>query len=170
MPTITSTTTIITDPATSPVSPVDTPDVVTAPTDIVAADTQQITTDEEIQADVDARLTPTPKTGLGEDTRSVAQDTQTLNTTQQTIQTAQNTQRAQTTAQAAATPISTTDAPVNKVQPILAQEDAIPSTKVNSDITRAAQKNQRTCNHKYSLITRKCNFCGKRRDSHVHNV
>lgn len=142
----------------------------TAPSSATQVETQQITTSEQIDADVSSRLTPTTKEGLGEDSRSESYDQQRLLSAQQTTQSAITIQRTQKEAQQNATPISTTDAPVNKVSVILSQKDAIPSQKISDDIQRAAQRNQRTCNHKYSLITKRCNFCGKHRDSHVYDV
>lgn len=162
----TSTTTLVTE-QTASVSEIKSS--VTADSSITKAETQ-ISTAQEIEVDVAARINPTPKEGLGKDTRLPTYDKKTLTTAQQTIQSAISIQRAQTAAQAIAIPISTTDTPANKVAPILAQKAAIPSNKTNADITRAIQKNQRTCNHKYSLITKKCNFCGKNRDSHVYDV
>ena len=166
----TSTTTLITGFATTTTTtPSTSTSTTTAPTTVSQPSGQQITTDEEIARDTSGRLTPTVKTGLGEDNRSVTQDKRRLNTAQQATQTIVVAQRTQTLAAQTSEPISPTDAPQNKVSTILAQEAAISSPKAQTDVTRAIQKNQRTCNHQYSLITKKCNFCGKNRSSHVYD-
>jgi len=49
------------------------------------------------------------------------------------------------------------------------QSKTFASKKSQADATRALQKLQRKCNHKYNLSTRKCEFCGKNRDSHLYD-
>jgi hypothetical protein len=43
------------------------------------------------------------------------------------------------------------------------------TTKAQNDATKALQKLQSKCNHKYNKATRLCEFCGKNRSSHVHD-
>lgn len=166
----TSTTTLITDTTTPSTTTPTTTSTATAPKEATKVETQQITPDKEISVEVSGRLNPITKEGIGEDSRSVVYDQQRLTSAQQVSQTIATTQRIQEAAQETAVTISATDAPMNKVTTILAQENAISSSKVTADIQRATQRNQRTCNHKYSLITNKCNFCGKDRNSHVYDV
>ena len=49
------------------------------------------------------------------------------------------------------------------------QSKTFASKKSQADATRALQKLQSRCNHKYNLSTRKCEFCGKSRDSHLYD-
>jgi len=49
------------------------------------------------------------------------------------------------------------------------QSKTFASQKSKNDATRALQKLQSRCNHKYNAATRRCEFCNKSRDSHVHD-
>ena len=43
------------------------------------------------------------------------------------------------------------------------------SKKSQNDVTRALQKLQSRCNHKYNRNTKRCEFCNKHKDSHVYD-
>ena len=163
----TSPTTLITNTTTVVRTPTAVVSTKTASISTTKITPQQITVGEQIDANVTERLTSVTE---AEDNRSVIQDKQRLNTAQITIRAIASIQRAQEAAQTTAVAISTTDAPVNRVPTILAQKTAIPSNKNRADIQRTTQKNQRTCNHQFSLITKKCNLCGRDRNSHVYDV
>ena len=50
------------------------------------------------------------------------------------------------------------------------QSKTFASKQSQADATRALQKLQSRCNHKYNVSTRNCEFCGKSRDSHLYDI
>lgn len=79
----------------------------------------------------------------------------------------QNIQRAQAQAEAENDPAPTVSV-TQSIRQTTSRTNV--SNRRSVDASRALQKTQRTCNHKYDSNSRRCLYCGKHRDSHVYDV
>jgi len=133
----------------------------------VHADKPQQTTPspEQIQAVNTAASTEVLSTKVGRK-RLVAEDRTNL-ASQVTIQQSVTKITQKQQAESQQTIESTATSIPQKVQEL--QNLTFSSKKSQNDVTRALQKLQSRCNHKYNRNTKRCEFCNKHRDSHVYD-
>lgn len=145
----------------------------TAPKTTSAAPAQQKKINLEAREELEIRTQATNPEGIITGTvRSVAEDQlksaslNTIKSTQQTLNAVRTAATTQTTTASEARQQS-----VSSKQLVVNYESIIfESSKNKNDTLRALQRTQRRCNHKYSLVTRRCIYCDKHRDSHIYDA
>ncbi len=149
-----------------PIVPVE--PILTGDPTVTVPPTQQITPATETIQEITDRVDAPAETGIKKGTvRSVTVDatnTQNLSTIQGASTLVQQTAVAASTSE----PVDeTASKPSQRVEQL--QSQTFTSQKNIQNVVRALQKLQGSCNHSYSLITNRCNFCNKHRDSHYYD-
>ncbi len=134
----------------------------------IAPSSQQITTNTEMTEEVTERVVAPVTDGIKKGTvRSVTVDatnTQNFSTIQKA---ATSVQQTTISASSSTATDATASSSTQRVEQL--QSQTFVSQKSKQDVVRALQKLQRTCNHSYSLVTSRCNFCNKLRSSHYYD-
>jgi hypothetical protein len=130
--------------------------------------TTPTTTPQEGQNETEERLSPNPGEGIITGRMRYTDEDEANLVTRQAIQleavklTRVVTQAAsQSSPQAASSSSEVVAQATNRIYP---------SQRRTNDVVRALQKLQRSCNHTYDRVSRRCLYCTKHRDSHVYDT
>lgn len=132
--------------------------------------TKQLTTAQSAQLEVTERTitaSPTEESIIVGRERLKKEDENNLVEQVGIINAAANILKIQQTEAQQTVDLSTSITPTDRV--VTMQSKTFASKKTQADATRALQKLQSKCNHKYNASTKNCEFCGKHRDSHIYN-